>query len=136
MESSEEDNTSDSKLCTAFNQTKQRQKWLFSHPTFSDKLDVLISNFTLGAAREGSDGSYREELLMISAERIKESKCVTQCIQGGGTVPGKSEDHNSCRGELGGQLGAMCVIQIMVSILGNITVVVNSCDNISAFRLE
>ena len=45
-------------------------------------------------------------------------------------VPGKLEDQNFYRGELGGQLRVMCAIKIMESILGSNTLVVNSCDNI------
>ena len=44
----EEEGTYNLKLRTAFNQTKQQNKWLVSHLTFSDKLDALYSDFTLG----------------------------------------------------------------------------------------
>ena len=49
-------------------------------------------------------------------------------------IPGKPEYHNSYRGELGGQLGVMCVIQIIESIMGSTPLVVYFCDNISALR--
>ena len=47
-------------------------------------------------------------------------------------VPGKAEDQNSYRGDLVGQLGVMCAIAIIDSILGSTTLVVNSWENISA----
>ena len=49
-------------------------------------------------------------------------------------VPGKPEDQNSYQGELYVQLGVICVIQIMESILGSTTLVVNRYDKISALR--
>ena len=49
-------------------------------------------------------------------------------------VPGKSEYQNSYQGELGGQLGVMCAIQIIESIMGIAPLVVDSYDNISALR--
>ena len=49
-------------------------------------------------------------------------------------VPGKPKYQNSYQGELGGQLRVMCAIKIMEYILGSTTLVVNSCDNISALR--
>ena len=57
--------------------------------------------------------------------------CLVVCIAGG-MAPGKPEYQNSYRGEIGGQLGGICAIQIMESILGSTTLVVNRCDNISA----
>ena len=71
---------------------------------------------------------------MISAAWIIDSNCGTQYVQEGGMVPGKPEDHNSYRGELGGQLGVVCAIKFTDSILGSTTLVVNICDNISALR--
>ena len=58
----------------------------------------------------------------------------TQYIQEGGAVPGKTEDQNYYRGELGVQLGVMCTIKIMESTLVSTTLVVNSYDNKSALR--
>ena len=85
-------------------------------------------------ATEGSDNSYRQEVLMSSeAWRIKYN-CGTHYIHGGGIVPGKPEDQNSYQGEVRGQLGVMCAIEIMESILGITTLVVNSCENISTLR--
>ena len=49
-------------------------------------------------------------------------------------VSGKPKYKNSYQGELRGQLGVMCVIRIMVSILGSTTLLFNSCNNISALR--
>ena len=83
-------------------------------------------------AREGSDGSYQVEVEMISAACKIESNCGMQYTQVGGIVPWKSEYQNSYRGKLGGQLGVICKIQIMKSILDSTRLVVNSCDNINA----
>ena len=66
--------TSDTKLCTSFKKIVHQHKLLVSHLNFSDKLDILHSNFTSGEARSGSDGYYREEVLMSSAAYIIESK--------------------------------------------------------------
>ena len=49
-------------------------------------------------------------------------------------VSGKPEDRNSYQGELGGQLGFICAIEIMESMLGSTTLMVNSRNNISAPR--
>ena len=49
-------------------------------------------------------------------------------------VTGKTEDQNYYIGELGGQLGFMCAIATIEYILGSTTLVVNSCNNISALR--
>ena len=106
---------------------------MISHLTFSDKIDALYSEFMSGEARAGSDGPYREEVEVISAAcRIKYNRG-THYIQLGGMVPGKPEDQNYYRGELGGQLGFMCAIKIMESILGG-PLVINSCDKISILR--
>ena len=43
----------------------------------------------------------------------------------------KLEDHNSYQGDTGGQLGVVCMIQIIESILGSTTLVVDRYDNIS-----
>ena len=67
---------------------------MVSHLTFSDKLDILQSDFTPGEARSRSDGSDREELGLSSAAWIIESKCGTKYIQGGGMVPGKPKYKN------------------------------------------
>ena len=58
-----------------------------------------------------------------------------QYIQGGGRVPGNSGDYISYQGERGGQIGIMCAIQIMDSILVSATLVLNICDNISTLKL-
>ena len=47
-----------------------------------------------------------------------------QYIQGGGMVPGKPEDKNFYQGEFGGQIGVMCDIEILESIVGSTTLVV------------
>ena len=49
-------------------------------------------------------------------------------------LPGKPEDQNSYQGEIEGQLRVMCEIEIMDSKLGSTSIVVNSCENISALR--
>ena len=49
-------------------------------------------------------------------------------------VPYKPEDHNSYKGQLGGQLGAMYAIKIMEHILGSTTLTVNIWENISTLR--
>ena len=49
-------------------------------------------------------------------------------------VPGKPEDHNSYRGEIGGQIGVICAIGIMESTVVSTTLVINSYDNKSALR--
>ena len=49
-------------------------------------------------------------------------------------VPGKQEDQNSHQGGLGGQLGVMCVIQIVDSIMRSTPLVVDSCDNVRALK--
>ena len=51
-------------------------------------------------------------------------------------VPGKPEDQNFYQGELGGQLGVMCGIQISYSIMGRNPLVVDICDNISSLRQD
>ena len=56
-------------------------------------------------------------------------------IQGVGMVPGKPEDQNSFIWELGSQLGVMCAVETMESILGITTLIVNTCDNTSTLRL-
>ena len=48
MESAKEEDTSDTALQTALNKTVHKHKWLVSHNTFSDKLDILHSDFTSG----------------------------------------------------------------------------------------
>ena len=70
LESSKEEVTSESKMRTSFKKIEHHHKWLVSHLTFSDKLDVLYSEFTSGEARAGNDGSYRAEVGMISAALI------------------------------------------------------------------
>ena len=63
---------------------------------------MLQSNFTSGEESSGRNGLYRSELGLSSTVWILESNCGAQYTQGGGMVPGKTEDHNSYRGELGG----------------------------------
>ena len=67
LESSEEEGRSDLQLHKAIKGTKHQHKWMVTHITFSDKLDVIYSDFTSGQAIEGSDGSYRSEVVLISA---------------------------------------------------------------------
>ena len=81
-----------------------------------------------------SDDSYRKEVGMSSAAWRIESNCGLHYIKVGGMIQGKSEDKNSYWGELGGQLGVICTIKIMESIVGSTALVVSSCDNISALR--
>ena len=50
-------------------------------------------------------------------------------------LPVKPEDQNSYRGEIGFEIGFMYAIKIMECIVGRTTLVVNSCNNISAVRL-
>ena len=119
LESSSEEGTSDSQLSTYFTQTKHWHKWLVTHLTFSDKLDILYSDFTFRKDRSGSDRSYRSEVGPISSEWIIKYNCETQFIQGVGIVPGNPEYHNSYQGELGGQRVVMCLIQIIESIMGS-----------------
>ena len=56
--SAEGEVTLDVKLRTAFKKTKHQHKWLVSHLKFSDRLDALCYEFTLGEAREGCGRSY------------------------------------------------------------------------------
>ena len=49
-------------------------------------------------------------------------------------VPGKPEYHESYQGELGGQLRFMCAIQIIESIVGSTSLVVDLCDKIITLR--
>ena len=49
-------------------------------------------------------------------------------------VPVKPQVQHSNRGELRGQLGFICDIEIIESIVSITTPVVNSCDNISALK--
>ena len=49
-------------------------------------------------------------------------------------VSGKPEDHNSYQGELGGQIGVICKIQIIESLVGIALLLFDSCDNIIALR--
>ena len=120
-------------MCTAFKKTVQQQKWMVPHLNFSDKLDIILSDFTPGESRSGSNGSYRAKLGLISAEWIIESNSGTQYIQGGGIVTGK-KNQKSYHGELRGQLGVMCDIKIMKSIFGITILVLNSCGNIIILR--
>ena len=84
----------DSKLRTAFKQTKNRQKWLVSQINFSDKLDTLYYDFTLGELRAGSVNYYWSEVEMRSLDWRIESNRGMQYTQGGGMVPVKPEDQN------------------------------------------
>ena len=49
-------------------------------------------------------------------------------------VTGKREDHNSYRVEILGQIGVMCVIRIIKSIMVSTPLMVDICDNINAIR--
>ena len=49
-------------------------------------------------------------------------------------VPGKTEYQNYYQGEIGGQLGVMCTIQIIESIMGSTPLMVDNCDKISYLR--
>ena len=89
LDSAKEEYTPDTKLCTDFKKTIHQHKWLVSHLTFVDKLDMLQSNFKSGESRSGSDGSYILELGLSSAAWILEPNCGTQYIQVGGIVPVK-----------------------------------------------
>ena len=62
LDSAKEEDTPDTKLHTAFKKTVHQHKWLVSHITFSDKLDIIQSNFTSGEMRSGSNGYYRAEV--------------------------------------------------------------------------
>ena len=57
---------------------------------------------------------------MSSAAWRTGSHCGTQYIQGGGVVAVKSEDQNSFRGDIGGQIGVMYLIKIVESIYQSI----------------
>ena len=70
LESSEEEGTSYSQLCISFNWKNLQQKWMFTHLTFSNKLDVLYSDLKSRRERSGSDGSYQSKLRLISAAWI------------------------------------------------------------------
>ena len=67
MDSSEEEDTTDSKLRTEFKQTKHRNKWLVTHLNFNEKLDVLYAYFIAGQVRSGSDRYYQSEVVLSSA---------------------------------------------------------------------
>ena len=134
LDSDKEGYTPESKLRTAFKKTVHQHKWMVSNLNFSDKLDILHSDFTSEESRSGSNRFYRAEVGMISAACIIKYNCETQYIQGWEMLPGKPEDHNYYRGELGGQLRVMWTIEIMESILGSTALVVNICDNIRALR--
>ena len=54
LDSEKEEYTSDTKLRIDFKKTVHRHQWLISNLTFSDKLDILQSDFTSGEARKGS----------------------------------------------------------------------------------
>ena len=66
LDSGKYEDTSYTKLHTPFNKTVHQHKWLVSHLTLSDKLDMLQSDFTSGEARSGNNGYYRSEVGMIS----------------------------------------------------------------------
>ena len=95
LKSAKEGDTSESKLRIAFKKTVHRHKFLVSHLTFSDKLDIINSYFTPGEVRSGRYGYYRSEVVMISEAYRTESNCVTHYIQGVWMVSGKPENQNS-----------------------------------------
>ena len=81
LDSAKEEVVYESKLRTSFKKTEHRHKFLVSHLTFSDKLDVLYSEFMSGEARARRDGSYRSGVGIISAVWIIKYKCGTQYTQ-------------------------------------------------------
>ena len=113
LESMEEEITSDSQLRKSFKQKKHLHKCLVTKISFRNNSYLLYSDFTYGKEGAVSDGSYYSENKLSSAAWKIEYNYGTQYIQGGGMVPGKSEDQNSYQGELGIQPGFMCAIQII-----------------------
>ena len=134
LDSSKEVDTSNTKLSLDFKKIVHWHKCLVSHLTFSDKSDILHSDFLSGDARSGSNRSYILELGLRSAAWRIESNCGTQYIQRGGMVPDKPKHHNYYQGELGVPFRVMCAIKIMEFILGITTLLLNSCDNIITLR--
>ena len=95
LDQEKEVDTSNTQLCTYFNKTVHRRKWLVSYLKFSDELYIIQFDFTSGEERSGRNRSYRSEVGLSSAAWTLESKCGTQYIQVGEMVPGKSDDQNS-----------------------------------------
>ena len=79
LDSAKEEDTSNTKMCTAFKKTVHQHKWLVSHLTFSDKLDVLQSHFTSGEASSGSDVSYITPVVLpIDHARSEERRVINR----------------------------------------------------------
>ena len=75
LDSAKEGDTYNTKLLKAFNKIVHAHKWLVSHLTFSNKLDILQSDFMSGEARSVTNGSYIAEAGLSSAQWRFESNC-------------------------------------------------------------
>ena len=106
--------------------------WVFSHIKRSRKVSQLLTDFRQGRARACSDGSYYPATGKGAAAWRIESNCGNEYIEGGGQVPGHSEDMCSYRTELGGIIGSSLVIQGLEIATETTPQMIMGCDNISA----
>ena len=88
----------------------------------------------LAADRSGSCSMFVDMGNLANKPSSRDDGLLARLPISTGMVPDKPGYQNSYQGELGGQLGVICVIKIIESIVVSTPHVVVICDNISALR--
>ena len=114
--------------------SKPKINWFMTSVSSSPTTANLLQHLIHGTAYGVSDGSFYPNTRTGSCAWIISTPDGTEYIQGGGLVPGESEDQDPYRSELGGQLGLAAMasgIQLPNGISPIFTI---ACDGLSALN--
>ena len=107
--------------------------WLFNFVQMSDSIEHLLASINNGTALTVGDGSYFEDRMICTCGWIISSPDGEEWIKGGGYIPGREEDLNSYRGELGSLVGIVnCLEALQPLLTQSSNGIITASDNDSA----
>ena len=92
------------------------ESWTHQVYRGSDNKDILLRDLVNGSARGGCDGSFHPWHNRTSCAWRLESHYGKQFVEGGGIVPGLTEDNNAYRGENGGIYSLLLELQHLLQV--------------------
>ena len=99
----------------------------------SDSIEHLLASINNGTALTVGDGSYFEDRMICTCGWIISSPDGKELIKGGGYIPGREEDLNSYRGELGSLVGIVNCLEALQPLLTQASKgIITASDNDSA----
>jgi Reverse transcriptase (RNA-dependent DNA polymerase). len=101
----------------------------------TERLDILLDEFSHGQIVAVSDGSFLSSTRSAAAAWILESQCKSQWIMGSIYTPGSEQDFSAYRSELTGLAAISVTIKILSTCCPSPPQVIIACDGLSALNV-